>query len=119
MQSLQSFVKFDKSTDLVKIHQTIGSDLDLSAIYVQFSDLSEPHDAKDLSLHELIKFLTLADQFTHFREITIILSRIAGCTPHSADVERCVCQQFTNNFIAIQTEIRNRKQVSIYPFQHA
>lgn len=50
MKILQSFVKFDKSTNLAKVHQSFGSDMDRPVVYVQFSHLSESDNIKGLSL---------------------------------------------------------------------
>lgn len=102
MKILQSFVKFDRSTNPEKVHDIIGCDLDRSVVYVQFSELSESEDIKGLSLQELISFLSSPEQMIHFREINIMLSRILACTPHSADVERCVS---SNNLL--KTSLRS------------
>lgn len=42
------------------------------------------------------------ERVEHFRETVILLSRFAACTPHSADVERCVS---SNNLL--KTNLRS------------
>lgn len=52
------------------------------------------------NVFEVIK--TLASKMTSYNEIVKILSRIVVCTPHSADVERCIS---ANNLV--KTPLRN------------
>lgn len=90
LTTLEKFVTFDRSVDLRIIHELIGKDLDLQSISVQFNDLSHTNIVKELQLPQLVKHLCSAERFSDYREITVVLARILACTPHSADVERCV-----------------------------
>lgn len=84
------FVALEKKADLKRIHETIGKDLSLAEIYLQYSDLAAHDDIKKLSLHDKVAFLAAADKIDHFREMVILFARILACTPSSADVERCI-----------------------------
>lgn len=90
LEMLQSFVSLDKSTDLKRIHEYVKKDLDLLPLSVQCNDLAETSKIKDLSHAKLVKFLTSAERFDDFKEVTIVLSRILACTPHPSDVERSI-----------------------------
>lgn len=89
---LETFLKFDNPAVSVvdTFHEFVGKDLDLASLYIQFSELCEVKDMKELPLHKIVQHLASPEQFAHFRELAIVLARVLACTPHSADVERCI-----------------------------
>lgn len=90
VKEIEPFVKLDPSTNITKVHEMVGRDLSLTSVYLQFSELAEEENVKELSLQDKLKFLSTPDRIKHFREILIMFARIAAATPHSADVERCI-----------------------------
>lgn len=110
LQLLDSFISLDSSVDLKKIHKVIGRDLDLSTVYVQFNDLVGTN-SKELPFPKLVKFLSSPERFEDFKEVTIMFARILACTPHSADVERCVSANNllkTNQRSSLSLETENK-----------
>lgn len=60
-----------------------------------------------MNINEIILKLSKADESrTNFRELIIVLARIAACSPHSADVERCIS---ANN--RLKTKLRSNLNV--------
>lgn len=90
LQYIEPFVGLEKDADIQKIHEIFGKDLNLANIYLQFQDLVEANDLKEMSLAKLVQFLRKDERKDAFEEIAILLSRILACTPHTGDVERCV-----------------------------
>lgn len=92
LSTIQPFTQLDTSkTDITKVHELIGKDLDLTTLHLQFRDLSTAEDvtAKNMTLPQLILFIASPERVNYFRETAIVMARILACTPHSADVERC------------------------------
>lgn len=91
LNSIEHFLKFDKTVDITKIHESFGKDLELSLLSMQYHDLSNtPDDIKGKSLQDLIHYLVIGDRLNYFKEIGIVLARIFACTPHAADCERTI-----------------------------
>lgn len=86
LKQIEPFVNLDDSSDLKKIHELICRDLNLSSIYLQFSDLTGEDKLKTMSLHDKLRFLASSNRIEHYREIVVLFVRIVACTPHSADV---------------------------------
>lgn len=87
---LKDFVKFDKTVNLKEVHESIASDLDLTALDLEFSEiihLNLPNSLKNMTLTEIIKKLDLLEGYP---TVTKIFARIAAAKPHSADVERLI-----------------------------
>lgn len=99
---IEPFQTFTKNADLRKIHDTFGSDLDLTSLKLQFDELVDQNIAVKFenNIGDIIKALT---KNANYREIMTVLSRIYIATPHSADCERCIS---ANN--RIKTPLRNR-----------
>lgn len=90
ISSLEKFSKFDPEVDLQDIHKCIGSDLDLSDLQIQFSEILSLGLDKEMinfSLIEKIKALLKAKEY---EVVVTVLARIAAAKPHSADVERLI-----------------------------
>lgn len=108
LSTIDSFLKFDNSCDIAKVHELIAKDLCLLELNVQYSDLCNSVDGiKKQSLSELLKYLSSISRAEYFREISIVVARILACTPHSADVERTISAN--NN---LKTHKRNCFQIS-------
>lgn len=123
LEKIDPFVKFEKSADIEKIHSMLTPDLELPNLFLQFQDISSrPDIVKEKSLNEIIVHLLKTDASRQsYKELIIVLARITGCTPHSADVERCIS---ANNLlktkhrssIAIETE---SKYLYMYSYEYA
>lgn len=87
---LEDFFKFDDPTVVERIHKLVGEDLDLAALYIQFTDFCANKKVTQLPLHKIVQHLATPERYIHFKELTTVLARILACTPHSADVERCI-----------------------------
>lgn len=86
--TIKTFLNFDRKADIDKIHELIGKDLSLSAIHLQYMDLSNASvDVKRQPLPEMLKYLSAPSRAEIYSEITIVMARILACTPHSADCE--------------------------------
>lgn len=104
-KTIEPFISFNKTANIEEVHKLLAPDLSLPSLYLQFQDISgnlETHN--DLSINEMILKLSKSDESrTNFKELITVLSRIAACTPHSADVERCIS---ANNIL--KTKLRAR-----------
>lgn len=91
-EKIEPFVKFEKDANIEAIHSSIAPDLNLANLYLQFSDFSNQSETVgNKSLNEVITHLAKTDGSRElYKELLIVLARIAACTPHSADVERCI-----------------------------
>lgn len=88
--ALDHFIKLDAITDIEKVHQLFGRDLDLASIHVQFLDLSTSLREHTMTPNEILKFMVEPDRREYFNELATLFARVLACTPHSADVERCI-----------------------------
>lgn len=86
--TLSPFINFDPNTDIKSVHEAIGSDLELVMLNLQFSELCQSVDLKNLNIHEKIERLVESGDPSNI--IITLLARIAAATPHSADVERSI-----------------------------
>lgn len=83
------FVNFDKDTvNLREFHKFFCPDLDLCSL--QFDELNQSKDFKDLNLVQKVFRLANNDETSSYKEILIALARIMAATPHSADCERSI-----------------------------
>lgn len=107
LSALEAFCKFDDVAAINKVHEIVGKDLDLAALYLQYSDFITARNITILPLQKIVHHFALPDQIVHFRELATILARIVACTPHSADVERCIS---ANNLL--KTSIRSNLAIT-------
>lgn len=106
---IEPFINFQENVNLRKIHEIFGADLDLSSIVLEFNEIIELKD--ELGLGKILsqtigKLLRNEHLRSQFKNIIIILARIEICTPHSADVERCIS---SDNLL--KSPLRNRMSV--------
>lgn len=97
---LGPFVKLDPSTDIRRVHELIGSDLELVLLNMQFKELCQSSHLKKLNIYQLISHLAKSE--VEFETVLIAYARVAAATPHSADVERSIS---SNNLI--KTNLRS------------
>lgn len=91
MKTINSFLKFEKEYDINTIHGSIGKDLDLAQLHLQYVDLSNSaEEIKSQPLQILLKYLLEPSRVEYFDEIATLIARICACTPHSADCERVI-----------------------------
>lgn len=104
-EKIDPFVKFEKSADIEEIHSKLAPDLEVASLSLQFQDISNnPDIVKEKSLNEIIAHLSKTDASRElYKELIIVLARIAACTPHSADVERCIS---ANNILKTKQRAR-------------
>lgn len=85
------FVNLDKnSVQLKKFHQKFGPDLDICSLQLQFNELCQLKEFRDLNLAKKVLHLAENDETSSYKEMLIALSRIMAATPHSADCERVI-----------------------------
>lgn len=118
VKMIEPFLNFNTNADIEAIHCAIAPDLVLVNLSMQFQDIaSDPRIHDGLNLSEIIvKLFKTAENRDNFRELITVLARIAACTPHSADVERCIS---ANN--RLKTELRSSIKVETenkYMFIH-
>lgn len=90
IQQLENFVNFKSTVDLKEIYTCIASDLDMSSLSLEFTEIINiglDRSIKDLPILEKIVILIKSNNYP---VVTKVLSRIAAATPHSADVERLI-----------------------------
>lgn len=91
ISAIETFLKFDKNTDIKIIHGLIGKDLDISNLHLQYMDLSNSSDEiKKQPMFELLTYLLKPERIEFFLETATIIARICACTPNSAYYERVI-----------------------------
>lgn len=86
---LKCFISFQADDDdLVRVHQKIACDLPLANISEEYCDAVGLLGSKSLSLLQKVEILVQASG--DYGSLAVVFSRIAACTPHSADVERLI-----------------------------
>lgn len=107
-EKIEPFVKFEKNANIEEIHSLLAPDLQLASLFLQFQDISNSPDiVKEKSLNEIIVCLSKTEASREsYKELITVLARIAACTPHSADVERCIS---ANNLL----KTKQRSSISI------
>lgn len=91
MQFLTPFIKFDRNkADIDKIHKFIGADLNLASLSVQFNEICDLPEVRNMDVLEIISYLANSDNTASYKEILTVFSRLAAATPHSADCERTI-----------------------------
>lgn len=103
---INPFIAFKADANLKEVHKVFGSDLDLSALHLQFNELVDLKSELGLGenlLNNIGSLIRNADNLTNYEEVIALLCRIQVCTPHSADFERCIS---SNNLL--KTPLRNR-----------
>lgn len=118
VKMIEPFLSFNPTADIEAIHTAIAPDMNLPSLSLQFQDIaSDPKVFEGLSLSEIIVKLSKSiESRENFREVITVLARIAACTPHSADVERCIS---ANN--RLKVKLRSRIKVETenkYMFIH-
>lgn len=103
---IRPFVGFQTDTNLKRVHEMFGRDLDLSSLSLQFNELVKLKSELEIGvslLTNIKKLIDNAEYSSNYKDVITILCRVQVCTPHSADVERCVS---SNNLL--KTPMRNR-----------
>lgn len=86
---------------IYSIHHEFGHDLNLASSSLQHNELC--HLKNELSLGDNLKqCIKILNQGGCCKEVATDMARIVACTPHSADVERCIS---ANNLV--KTSLRN------------
>ena len=104
-------VHFDEAN--VNLHQThavFGSDLDITELSCEFTEVASQKNVASLELPHLVKHLAVnADSYPN---VLCILSRILAAKPHSADVERCIrANKSAKDFASCELEIGHREYI--------
>lgn len=107
-EQIDPFVEFEKNADIEKIHSMLAPDVEVASLSLQFQDVANSRDImKEKSLNEIIVYLSKTEASREsYKELIIVLARIAACTPHSADVERCIS---ADNIL--KTKLRSRLSI--------
>lgn len=105
LQLISPFIDFNPDANIRAVHEKVAPDLSLPSLSLQFQDISNNPDvlSSELSLNEkIVQLSKTTESRENFRELIIVLARFAACTPHSADVERCIS---SNN--RLKTKLRS------------
>lgn len=94
MKIIQPLVEFQSSADIENVHREIAPNVDLASLNLQFLEICNS-DVADVvtgaSLSDVIAIILKSKSgIEHYNELVTVLCRINACTPHSADVERCI-----------------------------
>lgn len=106
VEIIEPFQNFEKNANLREVHRLFGPDLDLSLLQLQYNEVIDKNIPVKLNEdgYDIIKALVkTSTSAKNYRELVTVLGRILVCTPHSADVERCIS---ANNLL--KTPMRNR-----------
>lgn len=102
------------------MHAALAPDLSLPKLFLHYRDIVDADNSdkySELSLSEaILKLCKTAESRKNYKELAIVLARIAACTPHSADVERCIS---SNNIL--KTKLRSSLSIeteNMYVFIH-
>lgn len=118
LKTVEPFIGFKRDADIETIHEVLAPDLSLANLGIQYEDIVNESDKfEGLGLNEVIKKLTVtAESRKQYKELITVFSRISACTPHSADIERCISG---NN--RLKTKLRSSLKVETenkYLFVH-
>lgn len=119
LQIIEPFINFKPNANIEAIHELIVPDLCLANLALQFQNILHVADKyENVSLTKFIiqKLTVTAESRNQFNELITVLSRISACTPHSADVERCISG---NN--RLKTKLRGSMKVeteNMYLYVH-
>uniref|UniRef100_A0A2S2R0M5 Uncharacterized protein n=1 Tax=Sipha flava TaxID=143950 RepID=A0A2S2R0M5_9HEMI len=75
---------------LKEVHQTIGNDLDITKLSLEYAEVLELEEIENLHKMSMAKLVDYFATYTSFNTIIIIISRILVAKPHSTDVERLI-----------------------------
>lgn len=89
IEAIGPFAKLDSNADVKLVMELIAPDVDECELHLQYDDLCNAPELKNLSLLELLSRLG-APENSSFPEVFDVLARVAVATPHSADVERSI-----------------------------
>lgn len=119
LETITPFIKFESGADIEAVYEMVAPDLSLPRLSLQYRDICNNPEllGVGISLSAAISKLSATNEGRdNYREVITLLARIAACTPHSADVERCVS---ANN--RLKTKLRSSLTVSTeneYMFIH-
>lgn len=99
---IDPFISFKKDVNIRKIHSQFGPDLNLMSLNMQYEEITNLTDKLNFN-DDLIQTIKTLKQAENYEDVVTVISRIAACTPHSADVERCIS---ANNLL--KTSLRNQ-----------
>lgn len=120
LKVIDPFVKFGKNADVQKVHSMLAPDLELANLSIQYGDILNNLDiVQNKNLNEIIIQLAKTTESRElYKELIIVLARVAALTPQSADVERCIS---ANNILkaAQPTFPSNRKQILVHSNEYA
>lgn len=86
---LGPFCKLEPKVNVKEVMNLIAPDADDFELQMQYDELCDIPELKELSLLEILPRLAAAKS-ENFSEILNVFARIAAATPHSADVERSI-----------------------------
>lgn len=98
---IEPFINFKEGVDIRKIHSQFAPDLDLMSLNMQFEEIRDLRDSLNID-NDLQHTIKILNQTENYEDVVTVIARIAACTPHSADVERCIS---ANNLL--KTSLRN------------
>lgn len=92
LKMIEPLINFNSTANIEIIHTTVAPDLSLPNLSLQFDDIvSVRKEYESLSLSEVIvRLCKTSESRENYKELITVLARIAACTPHSADTERCI-----------------------------
>lgn len=103
---INPFIAFESDANLKQVHEMFGLDLALSSLSLQYNELVELKSELRLGgnlLGTISSLIQKNEARSNFADVLTLLCRIQICTPHSADVERCIS---SNNLL--KTPSRSR-----------
>lgn len=111
LRLIAPFVTFKREADVVAVHRAIAPDLSLANLSHQFEEILldlESSRFDEMNLSEiLLRLRKTHESRANFKEVSIVLARIAACTPNSADVERSISK---DNLL--KTKLRSSMNIS-------
>lgn len=84
------FCNLEPNVNIAEVMNLIAPDVNDFELQMQYSELCEIPELKNLSLLKLLPRLAAANSNNNFSEVLNVLARIVAATPHSADVERSI-----------------------------
>lgn len=90
IEIIQPFILYDSNANIRQIHKMFGADLQLSNLNLEFNEIMNLKLCNGLSITEQMKKLIEPINRTKYDSVHAIISRVAACTPQSADTERLI-----------------------------
>jgi len=100
-------INLSPHTNLQDVHKSIGEDIDLQELALEYEELlsiENIHQLRSMNLNELFRTLCTSPYFIN---VVTLLARVLVSKPHSVDVERLISASHLLKTITFHNECFN------------